>query len=164
MSDPSAKPWTITRAALADAADVLTLQRLAYGSEQALYPASPVPPLSQTLPELEAEIVDEIVLKATKASDPTGRIVGSVRARRAGNACLIGRLIVHPDAQGQGLGTRLMAAIEASFPDVARFEVFTGHRSARNLALYARVGYREAGRKPVTPELTLVTLEKAVGT
>lgn len=141
MSDNgSGSPWVIGRAAVADAADILALQRIAYGSEQALYPASPVPAMRQTLSELEAEIVGQTVLKATAASDPAGRIAGSVRARRAGDVCLIGRLIVHPDVQGQGLGASLMAAVEACFPDVLRFEVFTGHRSARNLALYARVG------------------------
>jgi len=33
--------------------------------------------------------------------------------------------------------------VEAAFPDAARFELFTGHRSARNPALDARLGYRE---------------------
>jgi ribosomal protein S18 acetylase RimI-like enzyme len=117
----------------------------------------------QTLSGLEADIGEQVLLKATSASDPTTRIVGSVRARLDEEACLIGRLIVHPDAQGQGLGTQLMAAMEASFPEVQRFEVFTGHLSARILALYKRVGYRETRRDPVSPELTVVLLGKLVG-
>lgn len=162
MDETAERRWVIERADVTDAGEILALQWLAYRSEQALYPASTLPPLTQTPAELATEIAEHTVLKATATGAADGRIVGSVRACCAGDACLIGRLIVHPDAQGRGLGTLLMAAIEATFPDAARFELFTGHRSARNLSIYQRLGYRERRREPVTPELTLVVLAKTL--
>jgi ribosomal protein S18 acetylase RimI-like enzyme len=73
----------------------------------------------------------------------------------------VGRLIVAPDLQGRGIGTRLIAELERRLgSEVARFEVFTGHRSARNLDLYRRLGYREIGRRRAGEAVELVFLEK----
>jgi ribosomal protein S18 acetylase RimI-like enzyme len=89
-----------------------------------------------------------------------GDLIGSVRGRLIDSTCHIGRLIVHPLHERQGIGSRLMQAIESQFADAARFELFTGHRSEGNLRLYQRLGYREFRRQPVSPNLTLVYLEK----
>ena len=90
-----------------------------------------------------------------------GTVVGSVRGRvRDDGTADVGRLIVHPRLQGRGLGTRLLVAIEAALPAARRFELFTGHRSARNLALYERLGYRRCGERRVSDTLSLVYLAK----
>lgn len=146
----------ISRAQLADAAEILALQKLAYRSEAELYNNYKLPPLVQTLPELEAELGQAVCLKAVQDQN----IVGSVRAREMDGTCHIGRLIVHPDLQGQGLGQRLMAAIEAEFPQTKRFELFTGSRSERNLSFYAKLGYRQFAIKALSPKVTLVFLQK----
>jgi len=75
-------------------------------------------------------------------------------------ACRVGRLIVHPKRQRQGLGTALLAAIESCFPKARRFALFTGSRSEGNLRLYQRLGYQFVDSRAVTPGLTLVFLEK----
>lgn len=146
----------IQQAAVADALALLTLQRQAYADEAALYPHQPIPPLTETLDELRAVFADHLVLKAVE----DGTIVGAVRARVEHDTALIGRLIVDRERQGQGIGTQLMRAIERSYPDIARFELFTGDRSTRNLVLYQRLGYHELRRQQVHPGLTLVFLEK----
>jgi hypothetical protein len=45
----------IIKASLEDAAQILALQKVAYQSEAALYNDWTIPPLTQTLPQLEAE-------------------------------------------------------------------------------------------------------------
>lgn len=152
----------ILPATLADAAELLALQRLAYQDEARLYADWTIPPLMQTLAELEAEFTRLTILKAV---DEAGAIVGSVRARLdetpgVGAVCRVGRLIVHPKRQRQGLGTALLTAMEASFPRAARFALFTGSKSEGNLRLYRRLGYCEVDTREAAPGLTLVFLEK----
>ncbi|SNS01756.1 Predicted N-acetyltransferase YhbS [Humidesulfovibrio mexicanus] len=148
---------TITPAAPEDAAEILALQRLAYQSEARLYNDWSIPPLTQTLEELRADFSRMTILKAL---DEHGGIVGSVRGEMDGGVCRIGRLVVRPDRQRQGLGAALLAAIEAAHPQAARFALFTGSHSVGNLRLYARAGFVETDRREAKPGLTLVFLEK----
>jgi ribosomal protein S18 acetylase RimI-like enzyme len=67
---------------------------------------------------------------------------------------------VHPDFQGQGLGTRLMRAIERESGDSRKLELFTGHRSAGNIRLYERLGYVRSREQVLSPAVTLVFMEK----
>jgi ribosomal protein S18 acetylase RimI-like enzyme len=147
---------SIEPASIADAQEILELQRLAYQEEAAIYGDYTIAPLTQTLTEMEDELKHQVVLKATV----DGSIAGSVRAYSRGGTCYIGRLIVHPDLQNRGIGTRLMRAIEAAFTEADRFELFTGHRSTRNLYLYQKLGYVPCRRQPVNESLEMIFLEK----
>jgi len=129
----------IQRATVDDASEILALQKLAYRSEAAIYGDWTIPPLTQILAEMEADLQQQVVLKATI----DGQIVGSVRAYEREGTCHVGRLIVHPDHQNRGIGTRLLVHIEATFSEARRYELFTGHKSARNLYPFiARSGRR----------------------
>ena len=96
-----------------------------------------------------------------KATD-NETIVGSVRAYTSAESCYIGRLIVHPDYQNHGIGKKLLLSIEAIFMSIRRFELFTGDRSLKNLALYQKLDYKEYKRERINDKLTLVYLEKRV--
>ena len=146
----------IEQATLQDAPEILALQKLAYQSEAALHDDYTIPPLTQTLEEIQAEFDQQLFLQATSE----GRIVGSVRGALRDGTCYVGRLIVHPDVQNQGLGARLLSEIERAFGQAQRFELFTGHKSERNLAFYRRRGYRPFKEHQVSDKLTLVFLEK----
>jgi ribosomal protein S18 acetylase RimI-like enzyme len=147
----------IARATTVDAPAILELQKICYRSEAELYGDYDIPPLLQTLEQLTEEMGSAVVLKVTDGE----RLIGSVRAREDDGACHIGRLIVDPDRQNQGVGRRLMAAIEACFPAATRFELFTGERSDKNLSLYAKLGYREFSRERLSANVTLVYLRKS---
>ncbi len=146
----------ITPALLADAPVILDLQKLAYQSEAALNDDYSIPPLTQTLPELEADFQRQVYLKAMR----DGTIVGAVRGYEQNGTCFIGRLIVHPDCQNQGIGTQLLRAIEAHFNTAQRYELFTSERSTRNLYLYQKLGYHIFRTEPLTAKVTIVYLEK----
>lgn len=122
-----------------DAGEVLTIQRAAFASEALIYGDPDMPPLTQTLEELEAELVENLGCVAVT----DGRLVGAVRARRDGDLLLIGRLAIAPDQQGEGLGTLLLSAVEerGRAAGASTAELFTGGLSEANQRLYEREGY-----------------------
>jgi GNAT superfamily N-acetyltransferase len=147
---------TITKAEKSDLQQILDLQYLAYQSEAVIYNEFTLPPLTQTLTEVEQEFTKGIFLKA---EDEDGKIIGSVRAFPNVDGTYINKLIVHPDKQGQGIGTKLLSAIEQECFS-ARYELFTGHKSVRNIKLYERLGYVKFKEQKVSDTRTLVYMEK----
>lgn len=146
----------ITEAVIKDAQAILNLQKQAYRSEAELYNDFAIPPLLQTLDELKSEFGTKVILKAVLNE----RIVGSVRGWAQNGTCYIERLIVHPQEQGKGIGTQLMRKIEEAFPQAKRYELFTGHRSEKNIRLYRKLGYREFKQQRIRETLSFTYLEK----
>jgi ribosomal protein S18 acetylase RimI-like enzyme len=149
------KPATIN-----DADEILSLQKLAYQSEAEIYNDFNIPPLNQSLEEIKDEFDNKTFLKAVV----DGKIIGSVRAFVEQGTCYIGRLIVHPDFQNQGTGTKMMNEIEKFFKKAKRFELFTGHKSKRNIYLYQKLGYRIFRTEKITDNLEIVYLVKMSAT
>jgi ribosomal protein S18 acetylase RimI-like enzyme len=147
----------IAHATPADAGEILTVQRAAYVAEAALHNSFDLPPLTETVDEVQAAIGNRMVLKALLGT----RIVGAVRARLDdAGTCHIGRLAVAPDLQGRGIGTRLLAEVEERHLGLAgRLELYSGPKSVRNIQLYRRLGYLEISSPPGGIP-TLVYLEK----
>ena len=139
-----------------DAPEILKLQKLAYRSEAEIYNDFKIPPLKQSLREAKLDFSKQTVLKAVVGD----RIVGSVRAYKQAGTCFIGKLIIHPDFQNQGLGTMLIKKIETMFNDVNRYEVFTGHKSEKNLYLYQKLGYTKFKEVRIHENLSMAYLEK----
>lgn len=139
-----------------DLQSILELQYLAYQSEARLFNTKAIPPLIQTLEEVQQEYQKGIILKAIDDHD---KIIGSVRAYCENGTVYIGKLMVHPDYQGQGIGTKLLGAIEKCYTNV-RYELFTSTKSKGNIALYERLGYKKYKEKDILGELKFVYLEK----
>lgn len=148
----------VERAGPRDAGEMLTVQRAAYVAEAQLYGDPFIPPLVESVEQLQKVLSsDAVVLKAVL----DGRLVGAVRAQFSDHTCLVGRLVVVPDLQGRGIGRRLLAALEAEVAGRADACVlFTGHLSESNLRLYRRAGYTETHRERVAAHFTLVHMRK----
>lgn len=149
---------TITIADRDDAAAILELQRLAYQSEAELYQDWNIPPLTESLQDLLFEFDRQIFLKAIDGD--SRRMVGSVRAGIQEGLCTISRLIVHPQCQSRGIGSALLLQIERHFAQARSFELFTGHRSSRNLGIYQRLGYVPFREQKLSDKVTLIFLQK----
>jgi ribosomal protein S18 acetylase RimI-like enzyme len=143
-----------------DVPEVLALQKAAYKSESEIYgDESSVPALRQALAEIEADF-DKPGMVFVKAV-VNGKIIGAIRGLQDGETVHVSRLVVHPYFQGKGLGYKLIGELEKLFPAAKAFHGFTGHKSARNLHLYGKLGYREVGREPgPTPAVEWVQLRK----
>ena len=146
----------ISKAGLEDLEKILELQYLAYQSEAALFGTMDIPPLKQTLEEVEQEYREGLILKMVSAEDV---LIGSVRAREEGETVYIGKLMVHPKYRGQGLGTRLLQEIERQLPG-KRYELFTSTRSGKNIQMYKKNGYQIFRQKEINESLVFVYMEK----
>ena len=149
---------SIVPAEEADLQSILELQHLAYLSEARLLNDFSIPPLRETIEETRTQFSECVILKAVT---PSGEIVGSVRGRAVDGTLHVGKLMVHPDHQGRGIGSVLLRVIENYCP-YQRYELFTSARSTRNIALYERMGYVRFAEKPLTPDVQLVYLEKVI--
>ncbi|TGQ05528.1 GNAT family N-acetyltransferase [Mesorhizobium sp. M2E.F.Ca.ET.219.01.1.1] len=92
---------------------------------------------------------------AEKAKKETGflavendRIVGCVFALERARDFYVGKLAVEPEFQGQGVGARLMKAVEdlARERDKDAIELQTRIELTANHAAFARLGFHETGR------------------
>jgi GNAT superfamily N-acetyltransferase len=126
----------ILKATVADASEILSLQKLAYQSEAELYNNYDIPPLRQTIDEIKDQFKNHVFLKAVSE----GLIIGTVRAYEENGTCYIGRLAVRPESRNGGIGKALMKAIEDCYKP-QRFELFTGSKSEKNIYLYQKLGY-----------------------
>ena len=95
----------ITKATKEDLSEILQLQYLSYQSEAKLLNNFDIPPLKQTLQEVQNEYDNGTRLKVL---DDNNRIIGSVRGYIENGTLYIGKLFVHPFWQGKGIGTKLL--------------------------------------------------------
>jgi ribosomal protein S18 acetylase RimI-like enzyme len=67
---------------------------------------------------------------------------------REAGSLLVENIAVHPSAQGRGLGRLLMqfAEQQAAAGPFSRLTLYTNEVMTENLAIYARLGYREVSR------------------
>lgn len=145
----------IINAEVSDAPAILALQKRAYHSEAEINNDFSIPPLTQTLEQLQSEFAVKVILKVVV----NGEIVGSGQVRLENNTAFIGRIIVRPELWGQGIGSRILQTLETVFPDAQRFELFTGAKSVNNITLYKNRGYSEF-KEAFVGETRIIFLEK----
>lgn len=146
----------IVKAGQDDLQEILDLQYLAYQSEAKLFNDPDIPPLRQTLADLKNEYQKGVILKVL---DDNNLIIGSVRGYCDNGTVYIGKLMVHPKNQRQGIGTSLLLEMEKEYPN-KRYELYTSSRSVKNIALYESLGYKIFKEEQITEELKFIYLEK----
>ncbi|WP_135458209.1 GNAT family N-acetyltransferase [Mycobacterium sp. DL99] len=148
-----------------DAGELLTLQRAAYVTEAQAHDDLSLPPLMQSLDELTTELAKPAVA-AFGLRDDAQRLIAAVRVYlfpADPHTAELGRLVVAPDMQGRGRGSRLLELVEGRLPEqVTDLRLFAGERSLGNLRLYSRFGYQETHRTPTPGGYALVHLTKRV--
>nr|MDT0663583.1 GNAT family N-acetyltransferase [Micromonospora sp. DSM 115978] len=173
---------TVRRARPDDAGQVLVLQRAAYVLDAQLYLDPMIEPLTETFEDVRAAVVDaEAVLLVAAAGD---RVVGFVRGRivrdrgdrgerrdpgkcdrdRVDRAsCRVDRLAVAPDWQGIGVGSALVARIEAEVVGVVdQLLADEADRGQARVRLFLRHGFVEAYRDAAGPDRVRIFLRKPV--
>jgi len=147
----------IQPALAADLPELLALQKVAYQSEAEIYGDASLPALRQSLADISSDFSHMLFLKGVV----NGKIVASIRGYSDGQGTAhILRLSVLPYFRGRGLGRRLIVALEAEFPKASRYEIFTGHRSAVNIHIYTKLGYKRYKTEPFNANVEWVYMEK----
>ncbi len=142
-----------------DAGEILTLQRACWVQEQQANPGVHIPPLHETLDDVRRWMTEWTVLVLLRG----GRLIGAARGRSQGELWDVGRLMVAPDLQGEGLGRFMLRTIEeAAPPEVTTYELFTGAGSVDNIRMYKKAGYRLFTWPPGDEIPGAVRLTKAV--
>jgi GNAT superfamily N-acetyltransferase len=147
---------SIVPAVLADAQSLLALQTIAFEPEAIAGQERAIPPLQESVAAIRDHIRTATVLKAVDGE----RLLGAIRGIVTGDTCLIRVLAVAPEAQGRGLGARLLRAIEDAHPQVARFELTTNMVMPRNVRFYLRHGYQLVEEIQHSPKIRLAFLRK----
>ncbi len=144
-----------------DAGELLTLRRAAFVTEAQLVGDVTIPPLTQTLDELRADLAREDVV--TLGAWAGHRLVASIRVLVEGTKATLGRFAVAPDLQGRGIGTRLLNEIVTHLPEgTQEVWIFTSRDSVHNIAMYQRRGY-EYQNDQTAGDLTYAYLRKLLG-
>lgn len=145
----------------ADAGELLTLRRAAFVTEAQLVGDPNIPPLTQTLDELRADLARPDVLTLGAWQGP--RLVASIRVLVEDARATLGRFAVAPDLQGRGIGTRLLDEIVAHLPEgTQEVWIFTSRDSVQNIAMYTKRGY-EFQHDQTAGDLTYSYLRKLLG-
>ena len=136
-----------------DEAALAALARAAY--------APYVPRLGREPPAMRPDFARRIAEAAVWVFDGPDGVDGYVIALRQGDALLVENVAVAPERQGRGIGRRLLAFAEdlALRRGLRATRLYTNLVMTENQALYARLGWREIGRRPLG-DMTLIDYEK----
>lgn len=149
---------TIANVTFEDLVDILSIQKLAFQNEVETFNDYLIDPFIQSIESLEVDFKKYFYLKAVLDR----KIIGSVRAYEKENVCYIGRLFVHPDYQGKGIGKTLMFHIEENFKHCTTYSLFAAKRVPINLQLYKSIGYSIVNEEKIQEGLTFVYFTKNV--
>lgn len=143
-------------ATLDDMHELLELQRRAYAPAFGSLDWTDESPLDETLEHLCQEFRRCTIYKVQNAE---GQIIGSIRGNVADGSLWMGRMMVHPDYQGQGIGRFMFYEIQRLMPHRQAWFWACLQMSA-TYNFYLRQGFKPTGILNENPKLTWIYMEK----
>ena len=146
----------IELATIQDVPALLDLQRKAFGPLCEMLGWNDAPPMTESLEHAYEDFPKGTTLKV---QDKDGRIIGSVRGDVTDGSLYIGRLMVLPEYQQQGIGGQLFREIQMLLPHNHAW-LCTCQQVRPPYEFYLREGFKPYKREVVGPALTWVYMEK----
>jgi ribosomal protein S18 acetylase RimI-like enzyme len=138
------------------AARVLELQRRSYAVEARLIGSDRLPPLHESLEELQA------CGETFPGAYVDDRLVAVISWKFDGATIDLHRLAVDPDSFRRGVGAALVRATLRSEPEAQRAIVQTGAANEPAKELYRGEGFAEVGEREVLPDLWITQFERTI--
>jgi ribosomal protein S18 acetylase RimI-like enzyme len=136
------------------ASELLELQRRAYQVEAVLIGSDEIPPLRETLAELQASGETFLGMRLS------GALVGAISWRSDGETIDLHRLVVDPAHFRTGVGSALIRCAVGAVPGARQAVVQTGAANEPALALYRREGFAETEQLEPLPGLRVTRFTK----
>jgi ribosomal protein S18 acetylase RimI-like enzyme len=147
-------PLDIADPAVAEA--VVGIQRRSYAVEAALIGFDGIPPLRETVSELQSSGRCGLSVLGARMGGELAGLLGYRWVDLLGGELDIDRLAIDPRFFRLGLASALLAAL----PAAAAVIVSTGTRNQPALALYRRQGFRSTGSREIAPGVTVTELRR----
>ena len=120
----------------ADFPAILHVQQAAFGEYANVYQVSGW--TTETIERLREDAREKHIFVA----EEEGVVVGSVRFWTVAGVCIIRLLSVTPTHQGRGVGKALIREVESVATGAHKFFACTMLRTARNIHLFMKLGYK----------------------
>jgi len=133
---------------------VLEIQHAAYAVEASLVGYDTIPPLHETLAELQSQPLIFLGVSCDRT------LAGVLGYRRQGDTVDIDRLAVHPTFFRRGLATKLLRELLARERDASQVTASTGFGNHPAINVYERFGFRVVGDDEPVPGVRIVLLQR----
>lgn len=151
-------PLDLADPAVAEA--VVRIQRRSYAVEAALIGFDGIPPLRETIAELQASGLGGLSVLGVRVDGELAGMLGYRWLGEPGGELDIERLAIDPRFFRLGLASALLAAL----PAASAMIVSTGTRNQPALALYRRHGFQPTGSREIAPGVTVTELRRTAPT
>ncbi|WP_054706508.1 GNAT family N-acetyltransferase [Bacillus sp. JCM 19041] len=136
------------------AKEILKLQKRAYKVEAELIGFNGIPPLHETLEQLQQS--NEVFFVYME-----GEVISGAIAIEYNHTCIhISRVMVDPSSFRKGIARTLLTHVEEQTEEGVPLLVSTGSRNFPAIRLYTSMGYERIGTKDIEEGLSLVLLRK----
>ena len=149
----------IELATIQDVPELQELQHKAFGPQCIELGWEDAPPMTESLEHAYEEFSQCTTLKVL--DDEDGRIIGSIRGNVTDGSLYMGRLMVLPEYQQQGIGKQLFREIQRLLPH-NRAWLCTCKQVQAPYEFYLREGFKPFKCEVVGPGLTWVYMEKII--